>query len=42
MKPFYIHRYSNHEMVQDACLVLMPAILTIVILWFFWNDLPVP
>jgi len=40
---FNIHRYSSKEMVQDAFIVLMPAILTIGILWFFWNELvPVP
>ncbi len=43
MKPFNIHRYSSKEMMQDAFIVLMPAILTIGILWFFWNELvPVP
>jgi hypothetical protein len=26
-------------MIQDAFIVLMPAILTLIGLWFFWNDL---
>lgn len=43
MKPFTIQRYSNTEMMQDAFIVLMPAIVTIGFLWFFWNDLvPLP
>ncbi len=43
MKPRYIHHYNHREMVEDAFIVLAPAILTVIILWFFWNDLvPVP
>jgi len=30
-------------MIQDAFIILTPAILTIGLLWFFWNELvPVP
>lgn len=39
MKPFDFHDYHKKEMVQDAFIILMPAILTIGILWFFWNEL---
>ena len=39
MKPLNIHRYSHTEMMQDAFIVLIPAILTLGFLWFFWNDL---
>ena len=42
MKPFHIQRYSNRDLLQDAFIILTPAILTIGILWFFWNELPVP
>ena len=35
MKLFNIQRYSNREMIQDAFIILTPAILTIGILWFF-------
>ena len=43
MKPPHIHRYTHREMMEDAFIVLMPAILTVGILFFFWNDLiPVP
>ena len=39
MKPLNIPRYTNQEMIQDAFIVLTPAILTMGILWFFWNEL---
>jgi hypothetical protein len=39
MKPVTIQRYTNREMIQDAFIVLTPAILTLGIVWFFWNEL---
>ena len=38
MQPVTIHRYPNREMIQDAFIVLTPAILTLIgVLWVFWN-----
>ena len=43
MQPFTIPRYTNREMIQDAFIILAPAILTLGLVWFFWNELvPVP
>ena len=42
MKPLNLPRYSHREMFQDAFIILGPAILTMAIVWFFWNELVVP
>ena len=40
MKPFTIPRYTNKEMIQDAFIILTPAILTLIgVLWVFWDKL---
>ena len=42
MKPLTIPRYTTGEIIQDAFIVLTPAILTLGIVWVFWNELLVP
>ena len=41
MKSLNLPRYTYREMIQDACIVLTPAILTLGIVWLFWNELDI-
>ena len=41
MKPIELPRYSYREMIQDAFIILTPAILTLGLVWFFWNELDI-
>ena len=41
MKPLNLPPYTYREMIQDAFIVLTPAILTLSLVWVFWNELDI-